>query len=60
MNQILLNTELGHCIDYVALHERIHFKYNDHSGNFYKILFSLMSDWERRKVILDEEIVRDL
>lgn len=63
-NTILLNTELikapKHCIDYVVLHELIHFKYNDHSENFYKMLYSLMPDWEKRKAILDEEIVREL
>ncbi|WP_138091017.1 M48 family metallopeptidase [Halalkalibacterium halodurans] len=63
-NTILLNTELikapKHCIDYVVLHELIHFKYNDHSDSFYKMLYSLMPDWEKRKAILDEEIVREL
>ncbi|MGG3987231.1 SprT family zinc-dependent metalloprotease [Bacillus smithii] len=61
---ILLNTELikapKYCIDYVVLHELIHFKYNDHSDNFYKMLYSLMPDWENRKAILDEEVVKDL
>lgn len=61
---ILLNSELikapKHCIDYVIVHELIHFKYNDHSENFYKMLYSLMPDWEKRKAILDEEIVKDL
>ncbi|OZU89409.1 hypothetical protein CIL03_06765 [Virgibacillus indicus] len=63
-NTILLNTELikapRHCIDYVVVHELIHFKYNDHSEGFYKMLYSLMPDWEKRKAILDEEVVRDL
>ncbi|MCC3359679.1 SprT family zinc-dependent metalloprotease [Bacillus sp. REN16] len=63
-NTILLNTELikapKYCIDYVVLHELIHFKYNDHSDNFYQMLFSLMPDWEKRKAILDEEVVKDL
>lgn len=63
-NTILLNTELikapKYCIDYVILHELIHFKYNDHSENFYKMLYALMPDWEKRKEILDEEIVREL
>jgi len=63
-NTILLNSELikapKHCIDYVVLHELIHFKHNDHSDDFYKMLYSLMPDWEKRKAILDEEIVRDL
>ncbi|WP_099363590.1 SprT family zinc-dependent metalloprotease [Fredinandcohnia onubensis] len=63
-NTILLNTELikapKYCIDYVVLHELIHFKYNDHSDNFYQMLYSLIPDWEKRKAILDEEIVREL
>ncbi|MCU5052767.1 M48 family metallopeptidase [Bacillus cereus] len=63
-NTILLNAELikapKYCIDYVILHELIHFKYNDHSENFYKMLYALMPDWEKRKEILDEEIVREL
>jgi predicted metal-dependent hydrolase len=63
-NTILLNTELikapKYCIDYVVLHELIHFKYNDHSENFYRMLYSLMPDWEKRKAILDEEVVKDL
>lgn len=63
-NTILLNSELikapKYCIDYVVLHELIHFKYNDHSENFYQMLYSLMPDWEKRKAILDEEIVKDL
>ncbi|GEN36594.1 M48 family metallopeptidase [Aneurinibacillus danicus] len=63
-NTILLNTELikapKYCIEYVILHELIHFKYNDHSDGFYTMLFTLMPDWEKRKLILDEEIVREL
>ncbi|MCR8927509.1 M48 family metallopeptidase [Priestia megaterium] len=63
-NTVLLNTELikapKHCIDYVVLHELIHFKYNDHSEDFYKMLYALMPDWEKRKAILDKEIVRHL
>lgn len=63
-NTILLNSDLikapKYCIDYVVLHELIHFKYNDHSESFYKMLYSLMPDWEKRKAILDEEIVKEL
>lgn len=61
---ILLNSELikapKYCIEYVILHEMIHFKYNDHSDSFYDMLYALMPDWEKRKAILDEEIVREL
>ncbi|NMA70066.1 MAG: M48 family metallopeptidase [Desulfitobacterium sp.] len=61
---LLLNSELikapKHCIDYVVLHELIHFKYKNHDTKFYTFLTSLMPDWERRKKILDEEVVKDL
>ena len=63
-NTILLNTELikapKFCIDYVVLHELIHFKYNNHSEKFYQMIYSLMPDWEKRKEILDEEIAKEL
>ncbi|MFT9493990.1 M48 family metallopeptidase [Anaerosolibacter sp.] len=61
---ILLNAELIKapklCIDYVVLHELIHFKYRNHNNDFYDFMTSLMPDWKQRKEILDEEIVRDL
>ena len=61
---IILNSELikapKHCIDYVVLHELIHFKYKNHNDKFYTFLTSLMPDWEKRKKILDEEVVKEL
>ncbi len=61
---IILNSELikapKHCIDYVVLHELIHFKYKNHDDRFYTFLTSIMPDWERRKEILDEEVIKDL
>ena len=63
-NTILVNAELikapKYCIDYVILHELIHFKYNNHSDRFYNLLSAIMPDWPKRKAILDEEIVREL
>lgn len=63
-NVILLNFELikapKYCIDYVVLHELIHFLYGNHDLKFYNFLSVLMPDWEQRKAILDEEIVRIL
>lgn len=60
----LLNSELikapKHCIDYVILHELMHFKYEDHNTHFHTFITSLMPDWEKRKKILDEEIIKDL
>lgn len=61
---ILLNYELIKapklCIDYVVLHELIHFKYRNHDKQFYDFMISLMPDWKQRKEILDEEVIRDL
>lgn len=63
-NIIILNYELikapKFCIDYVVLHELIHFKYRNHDANFYAFLTALMADWKQRKGILDEEVVREL
>lgn len=61
---ILLNSELIKapklCIDYVVLHELIHFKYRNHDNDFYDFMTSLMPDWKQRKEILDEEVIREL
>jgi len=55
---ILLNFELikapKYCIDYVVLHELIHFVHKNHDQKFYSFLTSLMPDWKKRKAILDE------
>lgn len=63
-NAILLNYELikapKYCIDYVVLHELIHFLYRNHDHQFYSFLSALMPDWKQRKAILDEEVVREL
>lgn len=63
-HSILLNGDLIKapklCIDYVVLHELIHFIYRNHDADFYDFMTSLMPDWKQRKAILDEEIVREL
>ncbi|MFZ3171809.1 MAG: SprT family zinc-dependent metalloprotease [Carboxydocellales bacterium] len=63
-NIIMLNYELikapKFCIDYVVLHELIHFKFRNHDEEFYNFMTSLMPDWKQRKEILDEEVVREL
>ena len=60
-NRIILNYELikapKHCIEYVALHELVHFIHRNHDQKFYSMLTVLMPDWKQRKAILDEEIV---
>jgi len=43
------------CIEYVVLHELSHFRYQNHSKNFYNFITIFMPDWKERKKILDEE-----
>lgn len=61
---IILNSELidapKFCIDYVVLHELIHFKFRNHNKNFYNLQEAIMPDWKKRKEILDMEIVKNL
>ncbi len=61
---ISLNSELikapKYCIDYVVLHELIHFMQKNHNKEFYNFMTSLMPDWRQRKEILDGEVVRVL
>ncbi|MBQ9313682.1 MAG: M48 family metallopeptidase [Clostridia bacterium] len=45
------------CIEYVVLHELSHFKYPNHSKNFYNFVTVFMPDWNIRKKILDEEFM---
>ena len=45
------------CIEYVVLHELSHFKYPNHSKNFYNFVAIFMPDWNKRKKILDEEFM---
>lgn len=61
---LLLNFELvkapTHCIDYVVLHELLHFMCPRHDSKFFDFMTVLMPDWVQRKEILDEEVVRGL
>ena len=52
-NFYLLSQEAD-CIDYVVLHELIHFRYPNHSREFYAYLESLMPDWRERKNRLNQ------
>jgi len=64
LNKVILNKDLiiapRYCIDYVVLHELLHFKYPDHDFSFFNQLQLLMPDWKERKRILDEEVAREI
>ena len=45
------------CIDYVVTHELCHLKYHDHSPEFYKLLSSVIPDWEKIKHKLELSMV---
>ena len=63
-NKIILNRALikapKPCMDYVVLHELIHFKHRKHNKDFYNMLDTLMPDWREKKKILEEVIVQEL
>ena len=48
------------CIEYVVLHELVHFLYPNHSKQFYSFLSSHMPDWKERKKKLDQDVVHGL
>lgn len=58
--KISLNTFLMHypqeCLDYVLLHELIHFRHHHHDQKFYQYLEKLMPDWKERKRKLKEQL----
>lgn len=57
---IFLNPELvaapKDCIDYVITHELCHLKEHNHGQKFYKLLSSVMNDWEIRRKRLNEMV----
>ncbi len=58
---VTLNTELikapKECIDYVVTHELSHLKHHDHSTAFYKLLETVIPNWERLKHKLEIALV---
>lgn len=63
-HRIQLNSELiyapTYCIDYVIVHELVHFLHPNHSKQFYEMLTLLMLDWKERKKKLDQDVIREL
>lgn len=58
-NQYLIKAKPA-CIDYVVLHELVHFIYPNHSEQFYDFLSIHMPDWKARKKVLDQDVVHGL
>ena len=58
-NQYLIKAKPA-CIDYVVLHELVHFIYPNHSKQFYDFLSIHMPDWKARKKVLDRDVVHGL
>ncbi|MBE0599552.1 MAG: M48 family metallopeptidase [Desulfuromonadales bacterium] len=58
---LTLNTELIRaprgCIDYVITHELCHLQCHDHGPDFYRLLESVMPDWEKRKHKLELALI---
>ena len=44
------------CIEYVIFHELVHLMYPSHSKQFYDYLSLYMSNWQKRKEILDRAV----
>jgi hypothetical protein len=61
---IILNSSLIYapkfCIDYVVLHELLHFENPNHGKKFYKSMTSYMPEWKQCKKLLDEVVVREI
>lgn len=59
--KITINLELikvsNECLDYVILHELIHFLVASHNKAFYNYMTILMPDWKIRKKMLNEHTV---
>lgn len=58
-NQYLTKASPAH-IEYVVLHELVHFLYPNHSKKFYDFLGTYMPDWKERKKVLDQDVVHGL
>jgi predicted metal-dependent hydrolase len=52
LNKRLIEAPRG-CIEYVVMHEFIHFLHPNHSKKFYELLSTLMPDWKERKKVLE-------
>jgi predicted metal-dependent hydrolase len=60
-NRLVLNTKLIHvplaCIDYVIIHELCHIAHPNHGVKFWKLLTTILPDWQKRKNQLENGLV---
>lgn len=56
LNRDLIRAPLE-CIDYVLIHELCHLKYPDHGKGFYRLMDSILPDWEKKKHHLEMTMV---
>ncbi len=45
------------CIEYIVMHEFVHFSVPNHSADFYTILSHYMPDWKERRALLNKSII---
>jgi predicted metal-dependent hydrolase len=57
LNKKLIETPIN-AIEYVVMHEFVHFLHPNHSTKFYETLTTLMPDWEERKKHLESVAFR--
>jgi len=56
LNKHLIETPRN-ALEYVIMHEFIHFLYSNHSNKFYEMLSVLMPDWKVRKNLLETTVL---
>jgi predicted metal-dependent hydrolase len=58
LNRSLIRSSVD-TIDYVITHELCHMTHHHHGPEFYKLLYWVMPDWEKRKTKLERQIAQE-
>ena len=56
LNRALLKAPIK-AIEYVVLHELVHFIHGNHSSDFYEVIREVMPDWKERKELLKQVMI---